>query len=42
MNNIKMLCYDRYNVSEGTDQTSKSKESDISDNWCFLNKGYKF
>ena len=41
MNNIKMLCYDRTNVSEGSDQTSEAKESDISHNWYFLNKGYK-
>ena len=41
MNNIKMLCYDRTNVSGGTDQTSEPKESDISYNWYFLNKGYK-
>ena len=31
MNNIKMLCFDRIEVSEGTDvnKTSKSKECDI-------------
>ena len=44
MNNIKMLCFDRIYVSEGTDvnKTSRSKECDICHYWYFLNKGFKF
>ena len=39
-----MLYYDRIDVSEGIDinKTSKSKECDICQCWCFLNKGFKF
>ena len=41
MNNIKILYYDRIDVSEGIDinKTSKSKECDIFHYWYFLNKG---
>ena len=44
MNNIKILYYDRIDVSEGIDinKTSKSKECDIFHYWYFLNKGQKF
>ena len=44
MNNIKMLYYDRIEVSEGIDvnKTSKSKECDICACCYFLNKGFKF
>ena len=44
MNNIKMLYYDRIDVSEGIDvnKTSKSKECDICHYWFFLNKRFKF
>ena len=35
MNNIKVLCYDRIDVFEGTDvnKTSKSKECNICHYW---------
>ena len=38
MNNIKMLYYDRIDVSEGIDvnKTSKSKECNIFHYWYFL------
>ena len=41
MNNIKMLYYDRIDVSEGIDinKTRKSKECDIFHYWYFLNNG---
>ena len=44
MNNIKMLYYDRIDVSEGIDvnKTNKSKECNICNYWHFLNKGFKF
>ena len=44
MNNIKILFYDRTNVSERIDinKTSASKECDICYYWYFLNKGFKF
>ena len=44
MNNIKMLYYDRIDVSEGIDvnKTSKSKECNICHYWYFLDKGFKF
>ena len=44
MNNIKMLCLDRLDVSEGihVNKTSASKECDICHYWYFLNKGFKF
>ena len=44
MNNIKMLYFDRTDVSEGIDvnKTSKSKNCDICCYWCFLNEGFKF
>ena len=44
MNNIKMLCLDRLDVSEGIDvnKRSASKECDICHYWYFLNKGFKF
>ena len=44
MNNIKMLYFDRIDVSEGIDvnKTSESKECDTCHYWYFLNKGFKF
>ena len=44
MNIIKMLYYDKTDVSERIDvnETSKSKECDICHYWYFLNKGFKF
>ena len=42
MKNIKMLYYDRINVSERIDKTSTSKECDICYYWHFSNKGFKF
>ena len=48
MNNVKMLCYDRIDVSEEIDvnQTSQSKECDISHYFFiffyFFNRGFKF
>ena len=44
MNNIKMLYFDKIDVSEGIDvnKTSASKECDICHYWYFLNKGFKF
>ena len=44
MNNIKMLCYDKIDVSEEIDvnKTSATKECDICHYWYFLNKGFKF
>ena len=41
---IKMLYYDRIDVSEGNNvnKTSGSKECDICHYWYFLNKGFKF
>ena len=44
MNNIKILYYDRTNVSERIDinKTSASKACDICYYWYFLNKGFKF
>ena len=44
MDNIKMLYFDRTNVSEGIDinKASKLKECDICHYWYFLNKGFKF
>ena len=44
MNNIKMLYYDRNDVSEETDinKTSASKKYYISRYWYFLNKQFKF
>ena len=44
MNNMKMLYYDRIEVSEAIDvnKTSASKEGDICHYWYFLNKGFKF
>ena len=44
MNNIKLLCYDRLDVSEGNDvnKASWSKECNICHCWYFLNKGFKF
>ena len=39
-----MPCYDKTDVSEGTDinKTSSSKECDICHYWYFLNKQFKF
>ena len=39
MNNIKMLYFDRIDVSEGTDinKASSSEECDICHYWCFSN-----
>ena len=44
MNNIKILYFDRIDVSKGTDinKTSASKECGIGHYWYFLNKGFKF
>ena len=43
MNNIKILYFDRIDVSEEiVNKTSKSKEWDIYHCWYFLNKGSKF
>ena len=44
MNNIKMLHYDRINVSEGIDanKTNVSKVCDIYHYWCFLDKRFQF
>ena len=41
---IKMLFYDRIDVSEGIDvnKTSASKECDICHYWYFLNYSFKF
>ena len=42
--NIKMMYYDRIDVSEGTDvnKTSVSKECDVCHYWYFLNYSFKF
>ena len=44
MNNIKILCFDRIDVSKRTNisKISASKECDIGHCWYFLNKGFKF
>ena len=44
MNNIKMLYFDRTDVSEGIDvnKTSASKEYDICHYWYFLHYVFKF
>ena len=44
MNNIKMVYYDRTDISEGIDinKTSASKECDICHYLYFLNRGFKF
>ena len=44
MNNIKMLHFDRIDVSEGIDvnKTCASKECDICHYWCFLDYSFKF
>ena len=44
MINLKMLYFDKIDVSEGIDvnKTSGSKECDICHCWYFLNKGFKF
>ena len=44
MNNIKMLYFDKTDLSEGIDvnKTSASKECDICHYWCFSNKGFNF
>ena len=41
---MKMLYFDRIDVSEGTDvnKTSASKECDICHYWYFLNKCFRF
>ena len=41
--NIKVLHYDRIDISEGIDvnKTSRSKECDICHYWYFLNKDFK-
>ena len=43
MNNIKILYYNKIEVSEGTDinKTGASKVCDICHYWYFLNKGFK-
>ena len=42
--NIKMIYYDRIDVSEGIDlyKTSASKEFDVCHYWYFLNDSFKF
>ena len=42
--NIKMIYYDRIDVSEGIDvnKTSASKECDVCHYWYFLNYSFKF
>ena len=44
MSNIKILYYDRIDVSKRVDvnKIRASKESDICHYWYFLNKGFKF
>ena len=44
MNNIKMLHYVRFEVSEMINvyKTSESKECDIYHLWYFLDEGFKF
>ena len=44
MNNIKMLYFNRINVSEGNDvnKTSASKKCDICHYWCYLNYSFTF
>ena len=44
MNNIKILYYDRIDVSEGigVNKTRQSKESNICHYWYFLTKGFTF
>ena len=44
MNKLKILYYDRIDVSEGinVNKTSKSKERDICHYCYFLNRGFKF
>ena len=44
MNNMKMLYFDRIDVSEEIDvnKTSASKEFDICHYWYFLNYSFKF
>ena len=39
-----MICYDRIDVSEGTDvnKTSKLKECDFHHYWYFLSNGFNF
>ena len=41
---MKMICYDRIEVSEGTDvnKTSTSKECDVCHYWHFLNYSFTF
>ena len=41
---LLMLCYDRFDVSEGIDvhRTSASKESDTCHYWYFLNYSFNF
>ena len=44
MNNLRMLYYDRIDVSEGIDinKTSESNDCDICHSWYFLNKWLSF
>ena len=44
MNNIKILYYNRTDISEGINinRTSELKECDICHYWYFLDKGLKF
>ena len=44
MNNVRMLFYDRIDVSEGIDinKTSASKDCDACYYWYFLNYSFKF
>ena len=44
VNNVKLVCYFRIDVSENIDvnKTSSSKERIFSHYWYFLDKGFKF
>ena len=44
MNNVRMLFYDRIDVSEGiyVNKTSASKDCDACYYWYFLNYSFKF
>ena len=41
---MKMLCYDRIDISEGIDvnKTITSKECDVCHYWYYLNYSFKF
>ena len=44
MNNIKLLCYDKIDISEGfgANKICESEVCDICHYWYFLNAGLKF